>query len=376
MRVSSLRYLLLLALILWPFSGSFCEDGPQNNSVNFSYDRIQLTKAEKNWLSQKHVVRARVGNNPPLHFFDGKNKGISVDYFNLIGKIIGFQVEYVNGIPWHDALEKIKGQETIDLLLTAKNIKERQPFMGFSDDYLLMPWVIFSRTDSEFISSIDDLVDRTVAVEKSFVMQRKLMVEFPSIKLLVKNHSAEALQAVASGEADAYIGNLATSTYIINKHNLANLKVACPVPAEFGNHNQAFAVRKDWPEFVSILNKAITAIPQRELSRLRNKWFTVKVDYGISKIVFFKWLFIVIVVSIIFSLFFVYKNRRLRVEVNKRKKAEEQFELAMSASQDGLYDWNLVNNTIYYSPAWKRMLGYKDDELTNDYSVWEKLTDA
>ncbi len=57
------------------------------------------------------------------------------------------------------------------------------------------------------------------------------------------------------------------------------------------------------------------------------------------------------------------------------KKSEERFDLAMDATQDGLFDWNLLTNEIYYSPAWKRMLGYKDDELPNDFSVWESLTD-
>nr|WP_320119777.1 PAS domain S-box protein [uncultured Marinifilum sp.] len=36
-------------------------------------------------------------------------------------------------------------------------------------------------------------------------------------------------------------------------------------------------------------------------------------------------------------------------------------------------DWNLLSNEIYYSPRWKAMLGYKDDELLNEYSEWEKL---
>jgi PAS domain S-box-containing protein len=56
------------------------------------------------------------------------------------------------------------------------------------------------------------------------------------------------------------------------------------------------------------------------------------------------------------------------------KESEERFELAMNATKDGLFDWNLVTNEIYYSPGWKSMLGYKDDELPNDFSVWEKLT--
>jgi PAS domain S-box-containing protein len=54
--------------------------------------------------------------------------------------------------------------------------------------------------------------------------------------------------------------------------------------------------------------------------------------------------------------------------------SERRFSLAMEAAQDGMYDWNLIENTIYYSPGWKRMLGYKDSELPNDFSIWEKLT--
>ena len=55
--------------------------------------------------------------------------------------------------------------------------------------------------------------------------------------------------------------------------------------------------------------------------------------------------------------------------------SEERYSLAMKASQDGLFDWNLITNEIYYSPGWKRMLGYEDSELANDFSVWEKLTE-
>ncbi len=57
------------------------------------------------------------------------------------------------------------------------------------------------------------------------------------------------------------------------------------------------------------------------------------------------------------------------------KESEKRFELAMQASQDGLFDWNLETNEIYYSPGWKKMLGYEYDELPNDFSVWENHTD-
>lgn len=67
-------------------------------------------------------------------------------------------------------------------------------------------------------------------------------------------------------------------------------------------------------------------------------------------------------------------NQELSANEASLAKANERFDLAMDASNDGLFDWNLVTNEIYYSPGWKRMLGYEDDELPNDFSVWEDLT--
>ncbi|MCF7920457.1 MAG: PAS domain-containing protein [Candidatus Cloacimonetes bacterium] len=56
------------------------------------------------------------------------------------------------------------------------------------------------------------------------------------------------------------------------------------------------------------------------------------------------------------------------------KESEERFQLAMQATEDGIFDWNLVTNEIYYSPRWKNILGYKENEIKNEFSEWERLT--
>jgi PAS domain S-box-containing protein len=54
-------------------------------------------------------------------------------------------------------------------------------------------------------------------------------------------------------------------------------------------------------------------------------------------------------------------------------KIQERYELAFRGSKDGLWDWDIVNNQVINSPRWKAMLGYEEQELPNDPTVWDSL---
>ncbi len=62
-----------------------------------------------------------------------------------------------------------------------------------------------------------------------------------------------------------------------------------------------------------------------------------------------------------------------RVSENALKQSEERLNLALQATNLGLWDWNLVTNEVYFSPIWFSMLGYGPDELPQELDTWTSL---
>ncbi|MET0917248.1 MAG: PAS domain-containing protein [Burkholderiales bacterium] len=71
------------------------------------------------------------------------------------------------------------------------------------------------------------------------------------------------------------------------------------------------------------------------------------------------------------------RSRELERELERRRQveerlheSEERYVLAVRGADDGLWEWDLRSGKVHYSPRWKSMLGYTEDEIGDDVGEW------
>ena len=310
---------------------------------------IELTAAERSWLAGNHTVRARVADYPPYMLTRPQPSGIAVDYLAAVARRYGFKVEFVpDTLGFPASVQDVGGsRQYYDLMLTFTRTPEREKQFAITVDYLTAPWVVYARRDSPYIIGLESLEGKTIAAEKSFVITNRIKSDYPAIRILEVIKSEDALLAVATGQAEAYVGNLANASYFIKANRLDNLVVTAPTP--YGINTQAMAVRKDWPELASLIDKGIAAMTTAERNAISQKWgsveFKLRVDYTLI------WQ-IVAAATLIFLAFF-YWNRKLAREIALRTQAETSARetAAQLSAERNLLEQRVIERTAHLSEA-------------------------
>ncbi|HKI60529.1 MAG TPA: transporter substrate-binding domain-containing protein, partial [Mariprofundaceae bacterium] len=237
---------------------------------------ITMNEREKAFIRQHPAIR--LGIDPefaPFEFMeDGTYKGMASDYVKLLNERLGLNMEIVKGQSWKEAVAGIKDGK-IDVLPCVGITEERKGFLNYTRSYINFHRVIITRIDMPFITGVDDIAKLKVAVQANS-SHAGYLKDYTNIIPMTFATLRQSLLALSDGKVDAFIGNVASSTYWIRKMNLTNLKIAAPVSQEVqGLH---FAVRKDWPELIGILQKGLDSISDKQRKEISEKWLLLKYD--------------------------------------------------------------------------------------------------
>ncbi len=237
---------------------------------------IPLTSEQASWLARHGTVRLAIvrADWPPFDIVSpaGEYSGITPDYLKLLQARTGLNVEPVLFDNWDQVMRAARAGK-VDLVGSMGETREREGFLSFTKPYVNNPSVIITRKDQQDIAGIASLRGRTVAVETGYFVEESLKRRHREIRLLKVRTTPEALESVALGKADAYVGNLIVSTYLIDKNYMTNLEVRAPV--DFAGGDLHFAVRKQLPELRGILDAGLVSLTEGERRAIRQRWVPV-----------------------------------------------------------------------------------------------------
>lgn len=244
------------------------------------FGALSFTNEEKAYIkNHPKIILGSDYNWPPFDFVDkqGNHNGLSEDFIRLVEKKSGLEIEIKTGV-WSQILEEMKHKQ-LDGLVCAVKTQEREQYLNFSDAYVNVPMIIITQRGKK-ISSMEDLSGKTVSINRSSYIHEWLKTKYPKVTLIPSSSNAESLEWVSLGKADAYVGNIAVGTYIINKSLLSNLHIAAKLP-DFSTA-VSVAIDKDKITLYNIIQKSLADITFNETQAIKAKW-SKNFDFGNDK---------------------------------------------------------------------------------------------
>ena len=93
----------------------------------------------------------------------------------------------------------------------------------------------------------------------------------------------------------------------------------------------------------------------------------------IAKLSIFKGVAFILFTSVLLLFLISRLSCKIKASVNALQESEERFRLAMEATSDGIWDWNIETGDVYFSPKYTQMLGYEQDEFRKRVEMWSDL---
>ncbi|WP_175653448.1 bifunctional diguanylate cyclase/phosphodiesterase [Pseudomonas sp. Marseille-P9899] len=326
---------------------------------------LTLTEEEQAWLSAHPKLRLGADASwPPFEYRDqeGRYQGLAADYISVIQDRLNVTFEPAEPTTWTALLERAR-QNQLDLLPSVMSTPERQAYLSFTRPYLDFPMVILSHEGGPQSKDLKDLYGRKIAVVENSAPHELLRTHHPDLNLVAMPNVSSTLQALATDEVDAVVGDLASSVWSLRELKLEGLYVSGETPYRY---QLAMGAPKDQKVLVGILDKAIADMTPEEINSIQQRWVGNVLDqrtvwpdlllYGLPGVLF--------MVAILAGVMRV--NRRLSSEISRRIALEQELR-SSEYHYRGLVEslsaiaWEADANDFtynYVSPHAEDLLGY------------------
>ncbi len=237
---------------------------------------LKLSNKEQLWLDKNQIVKYVY--DPDWAPFEWKNElnnhvGVIPDILKLVSEKSGIKLEQTAVSSWKEAIQKAKNRE-VDMYSAVNKTDARAKYMNYTQKSVYQTSYVFvvnKEDKSDYFETFKSAKNKKVAVVEGYSIQDKLKKDMPDFPLLSVPSVKEGLSRLQHKELDVFIVNSATAQYYINKLGFDTLKIATTIDYKL---DLKIAIRNDWPmEIVSIIDKALGEITQKELNNILDTWF-------------------------------------------------------------------------------------------------------
>jgi signal transduction histidine kinase/CheY-like chemotaxis protein/membrane-bound lytic murein transglycosylase MltF len=295
----SLLYFCLVTLLILalPAEPPQAQEAPEKNPAGnqpvanpvdsadlkrFPKVELKLTDQQRAFLTEHPVIRVSNEKDfPPWDYVEnGKPSGYSIELMEMVADRLGVEFRYVNGYTWTQLIDRFKRHE-IDVMSCIYFNESRNEYTLFTKAYHQNSAAIVTRADDSSIGSLADLAGKRVALSPDYGLFEVLPKEVPSVKMIEVDSLLAALEAVASGKADATVESAVGLSHLIREKAIPNLRLAAFPRFKHHNadhHSVRAGVRKDWPQLHQLIELALESITAQEQQYLREKWIDLGKD--------------------------------------------------------------------------------------------------
>lgn len=236
---------------------------------------LKLSRVEKAWITRNPVVKVAIDQAwHPIEFIDenGQYVGVVRDFLTRLHILTGIKFEPQTDKNWDEAVTSVKNGE-VEMFAALIETPERNQYLNFTPTYLNFPMVIATQKGENYISNLNNLTGKTIAVVKNYAAEELIAKDFPGINLYQVDSVKQGLEAVSKGLVYGYADNLAVVGYNIRSLGLTNLQISGETPFKA---DIKMGVIKELPELHSIISKALLSISEEQKTQIANKWMQIE----------------------------------------------------------------------------------------------------
>ena len=274
MRLTYYLYLLAGLLLCAPVFAELPkpESFPLLSRSGTYHMEVPLDKQQRYWLHEKRELQlgASAPDYPPFDMtVSGQDfEGLTADYAGILAKALNVSIK-VKRFASRDAAIKALEDGSIDVLGTSNGFEAANQNLLLSAPYAIDQPVLVTR-EGETRSLSDGLAGLRLSMVYHYLPLDEVKALYPNAIIQSYPSTQNAINSVAFDQADVFLGDTISTHYMINKGYLKNIKMA-----NFGKHEAhgfSFAVRRDNPQLLDMINATLLAVPNSERESIAKRW--------------------------------------------------------------------------------------------------------